>query len=137
MSDGHTDALLPGDDPTAIELLVAVRAGDVGTIRRLLAEHPGMAGCRMVAKDGGTRTPLHLVADWPGYFPRGPEVVRLLIEGGADIEAQEGRSRAHLSPTPLATDAGTWHGSWSREAPGSRACGKQRRSETSPGLMSS
>ncbi len=26
---------------------------------------------------------------------------------------QEGRSRAHLSPTPLATDAGTCHGSWS------------------------
>jgi ankyrin repeat protein len=27
---------------------------------------------------------LHLVADWPGYFPNGPQIVHLLIEAGAD-----------------------------------------------------
>lgn len=32
----------------------------------------------------GGRTLLHVVADWPGYTPRGPQVVRLLIERGAN-----------------------------------------------------
>jgi hypothetical protein len=27
---------------------------------------------------------LHLVTDWPGYFPSGPQIVRLLIDAGAD-----------------------------------------------------
>ena len=30
---------------------------------------------------------MHLVTDWPGYFPNGPEIVRLLIEAGADPNA--------------------------------------------------
>jgi hypothetical protein len=30
------------------------------------------------------RTPLHLVVDWPGYFPNGPEVALLLLASGAD-----------------------------------------------------
>jgi uncharacterized protein len=30
---------------------------------------------------------LHLVTDWPGYFPNGPEIVRLLIGAGADPNA--------------------------------------------------
>jgi hypothetical protein len=33
---------------------------------------------------GGLRSLLHLVTDWPGYFPNGPEIVRLVIEAGAD-----------------------------------------------------
>jgi len=31
-----------------------------------------------------TRTPLAVVADWPGFFPNGPEIVRLLVAAGAD-----------------------------------------------------
>ena len=27
---------------------------------------------------------MHLVADWPGYFPNGPQIMRLLIQAGAD-----------------------------------------------------
>jgi hypothetical protein len=27
---------------------------------------------------------LHLAADWPGYLPNGPQIVRLLIQAGAD-----------------------------------------------------
>ena len=35
------------------------------------------------------RTPLHVVADWPGYFPNGPQVVRMLIAAGADPNARD------------------------------------------------
>jgi hypothetical protein len=35
---------------------------------------------------------LHLVTDWPGYFPNGPEIARVLIGAGADTEIRtEGR----------------------------------------------
>ena len=30
---------------------------------------------------------MHLVTDWPGYFPNGPQIVRLLIDAGADPNA--------------------------------------------------
>ena len=83
MSDGPADDLIPAGDPAAIELLLAVRGGDVGTIRRLIGEHPDLPGWR-IGDRNGTRTPLHMVADWPGYFPRGPEIARLLIDAGAD-----------------------------------------------------
>src|SRR5258708_23290483 len=84
MSDEPAAVIIPGDDPRAIELVLAVRGGAIDTIRRLLSEHPGLAKARLGSKDDGTRTPLHLVTDWPGYFPRGPEIVPLLIESGAD-----------------------------------------------------
>jgi ankyrin repeat protein len=32
----------------------------------------------------GSRTPRHVVTDWPGFFPNGPQIVRILIEAGAD-----------------------------------------------------
>ena len=83
MSDTHTNDLIPGNDPVAVELLLAVRGGDVGTIRRLIGEHPDLPRWR-IGDRSGARTPLHMVADWPGYFPHGPEIARLLIEAGAD-----------------------------------------------------
>lgn len=36
------------------------------------------------SKNSGSATPLHLVTDWPGYFPNGPQIVKLLIDAGAD-----------------------------------------------------
>ncbi|HEV2420365.1 MAG TPA: ankyrin repeat domain-containing protein [Candidatus Acidoferrales bacterium] len=71
----------------AAELIVAIRSGDVASLRRLLYANPSLAS----APPGGamgSRTPLHIVADWPGYFPNGPEVVRILIEAGADPNAR-------------------------------------------------
>jgi len=29
---------------------------------------------------------MHVVTDWPGYFPNGPEIVRVLVEAGADLD---------------------------------------------------
>ncbi len=75
---------LPGDDPVAVQLVLAIRGGDLGAVRRLLADEPRLARARL-AERGGTRTPLHVLTDWPGYFPGGPEIVRLLI--GADPDA--------------------------------------------------
>jgi hypothetical protein len=74
---------IPPDGQVAIELLLAIRGGDLDTIRRLLAEHPGLERAH-VGDQKGWRTPLHMVADWPGYFPNGPEIVLLLAQAGAD-----------------------------------------------------
>jgi hypothetical protein len=66
---------------------VAIRTGDLSTLRQLLAEHPNLAS-RPLGGRHRDRTPLHVVTDWPGYFPNGPDVVRILIEAGADPNAR-------------------------------------------------
>lgn len=83
MTDGSTTVTLPGDAPTSVELLLAVRAGDLDSVKRLLSENPVLATARFEAR-GGTGTALHFVTDWPGYFPNGPDIVKLLIDAGAD-----------------------------------------------------
>ncbi|MGK5112834.1 hypothetical protein [Geodermatophilus sp. CPCC 205506] len=57
---------LPGDDPVAVALVGAVREGDLPALRRLLAEHPGLATVRVAGRDGCARTPLHVACDGPG-----------------------------------------------------------------------
>lgn len=64
-------------------LFAAIRTGDLAVLRRLLADHPGLASAPLGGRHR-TRTPLHVAADWPGYFPNGPQVVRMLIAAGAD-----------------------------------------------------
>ena len=87
MPEQETGKWIPSDDQVALELLLAVRVGDVEAIQRLLRNDPALASARLFGKDGGAGTPLHLVADWPGYFPNGPQIVRLLIDAGADPNA--------------------------------------------------
>ncbi len=87
VSEQETGNWIPSDDQVAVDLLLAVRAGDVEMIQRLLRTDPALASARLVGKDGGAGTPLHLVTDWPGYFPNGPQIVRLLIGAGADPNA--------------------------------------------------
>jgi ankyrin repeat protein len=87
------------DDPVAYSLVVAIRGGDVEELRRLVGEHPGLAAARIEGARGGSRTPLHVAADWPGYFPNGPAVVAALVEAGAEVDARgEGKGAAE---TPL------------------------------------
>ena len=43
-----------------------------------------LANASFFGSDGGARTALHMVTDWPGYFPRGPEIARMLLAAGAD-----------------------------------------------------
>jgi uncharacterized protein len=105
MDERETGRWIPGDDQVAIELRLAVHAGDAGTIQRLLRNDPALASARLGGKASGTATPLHLVTDWPGYFPNGPQVVRLLIAAGADPNAlTTGRGAQASGPgdeTPL------------------------------------
>ena len=74
---------MDSDDPVAIAAVQSIRTGDLTSLASLLAQHPGLASEQI----RGTRTPLHVVADWPGYFPAGPATVRLLLQAGADPDA--------------------------------------------------
>ncbi|MDT0386406.1 ankyrin repeat domain-containing protein [Streptomyces dubilierae] len=92
---------LTSRDPLAVAVTGAIRAGDLPALRRLLAEHPGLAGARIAERgeDGaGTRTLLHIATDWPGHLPRGPEVVAVLVAAGADPNARFGGAHEE---TPL------------------------------------
>jgi ankyrin repeat protein len=90
---------LPRDDALARALVDAIHAGEVERVRALVAENGGLASARLVDSSGGSGTPLHAVTDWPGYFPNGPEIVAVLLDGGADPDvAVEGSWHAE---TPL------------------------------------
>jgi ankyrin repeat protein len=78
---------LSDGDPLAGTLVAAIRGGEVESLKGLLREHPLLASARIVDRNGGSRTPLHVVTDWPGFFPRGPEVVAVLIDAGGDPNA--------------------------------------------------
>jgi len=71
--------ITPDDMATAAAVLSAIRGGDLEHLRRLLRERPEVATGRFQG-----RTALHVVTDWPGYFPNGPQIVHLLIRAGAN-----------------------------------------------------
>lgn len=81
-----------------VEVLVtAIHAGDVDTVQRIVSEAPELAREPL----GGrfkTRTALHVVCDWPGYFPNGPQIARMLIAAGGDPNYRDSEPR---SETPL------------------------------------
>ena len=82
------------DQDPAGATVQAIRTGDATSLSALLDRHPGLANARI----HDTRTPLLVATDWPGYFPHGPAIVRLLIEAGADPDADTGGDRPE---TPL------------------------------------
>ena len=71
------------DDPVAVALIQAIRTGDLSALNELLAANPELASAHLVG-NRGSRTPLHVATDWPGYFSNGPAVVRVLLDAGAD-----------------------------------------------------
>jgi hypothetical protein len=83
MNEGTATITIPKDAPTAVELRVAVHGGDVALVRRLVSDNPDLAKARFTAS-GGSGGALHIVTDWPGYFPNGPDIVHLLVDAGAD-----------------------------------------------------
>jgi len=92
---------IPQNDQTAIALAHAVRNGDLVTIGNLLAARPTLARARFVGCKGGTKTLLHLVADWPGYFPNAPQAVELSIRAGANPDSRATDRDGRESETPL------------------------------------
>ena len=82
--------------PVADNLVTAIQTGDVAALRRLLGDHPDMASAPLGGRYG-SRTPLHVVTDWPGFFPRGPEIVSILVSAGADPDfvAEPGETPLH------------------------------------------
>jgi len=90
-------------DPLAIATRLAIQDGQVATLAQLLAENPELAAARIADPrgcdpPGAARSLLHVATDWPGHYPNGPQVVAVLIESGADVNARFGLGRGE---TPL------------------------------------
>jgi uncharacterized protein len=73
-------------DPLAVSLTAAVQRGDVDGLRHLLAKDPRLARARVVktGESAGSRTLLHLFADWPGQRRNADGIVAVLCAAGAD-----------------------------------------------------
>lgn len=84
-------------DPVAAAMVQAIRTGDADTLRGLLAEHPDLAS-EPITGERGSKTPLLAATDWPGYFPGGPAIVRMLLDAGADPNRTTGGDKPE---TPL------------------------------------
>lgn len=92
---------VPHGDSVAVEMTSVIHGGDLHRLRQLLGERPELASVRMIGRkglEGGWRTPLHVAADWPGYFPDAPAAVGVLLEAGADSNDDTGGARPE---TPL------------------------------------
>ena len=70
------------------ELIIAIHVGDVEWVERLVGSDAQLA-VSPLGGTHGTRTPLHVVTDWPGYFPNGPQIARILLAAGADPNARD------------------------------------------------
>ncbi len=79
---------IPAQDPLAVAVAKAIRAGDVGELKQLLTATPGLALARIVDAGGVARTLLHVVTDWPGHFLNGAATVEVLANAGADVNAR-------------------------------------------------
>jgi hypothetical protein len=90
--------LIAADDPRAVAAVEAIRAGDLESLRRVLAEHPALATAGLGSERGRARTLLHVATDWPGHFPNGPAVVAALVAAGTDVN---GRFTGPHAETPL------------------------------------
>jgi len=89
------------NEPFAVDLTAAVQRGQADQLKGMLDTVPGLARVRIV-KDGeaaGTRTLLHLFADWPGHRRNPREIVGVLRDAGADLDAWSDPDA--VSETPL------------------------------------
>jgi len=73
-----------------VEFFRAIKAGDSGKVRELLAHDPSLVN----ARDKDESTPLHYAA-WKGHA----ELVDVLVDAGADLQAHN--QNFHWGTTPL------------------------------------
>ena len=78
---------IPFNSPVVASFVRAVQTGDADALRRLLDDNQGLASWRVQDPKGCSRTALHVVTDWPGYFPNGPTLAKILLAAGADPNA--------------------------------------------------
>jgi ankyrin repeat protein len=83
-------------DPNAQAAVAAIRSGDVDALAQVLTEAPDLVHVPLPGYRG--RTLLHIATDWPGYLPNGPQVVRVLIERGADPNHRFGDGKGGETP---------------------------------------
>ncbi len=92
--------LLRLDDPLAGEVIRAIKAGDLEEIQRMVTAHPGISAAR-IKDNRGSKVLLHVLTDWPGFFPNGPAAVKLLIATGADPNVRTEGAKNEPGETPL------------------------------------
>jgi hypothetical protein len=97
---GRLTMNLRKDEPLAGELIRAIRQGDLESLQRIIAANPGLAAAR-IGDARGSGALLHVATDWPGFFPNGPRVVKMLITAGADINARTQGAKHEEGETPL------------------------------------
>jgi ankyrin repeat protein len=83
--------VLRPDDPLAMAVAAAIRAGDIEGLKRLLRDNEGLGAARIGDDNGGdsiSRTLLHLATDWPGHFPNVAATIDAPVAAGADVDAR-------------------------------------------------
>ena len=86
--EGHEAAvLLASDDPLAESATSIVQGGDLDRLARLLRDHPELATAR-IGDSAISRTLLHAATDWPGHYPNVAQIINLLVQAGADVNAR-------------------------------------------------
>ena len=82
--------VLRPDDPLAMAVAEAIRAGDIEGLKRLVRDNQGLAAASIRDEngDGVSRTLLHLATDWPGHFPNVTATIHALVAAGADVDAR-------------------------------------------------
>lgn len=78
---------LSPDDPRAVAVCDAIRAGDIAKLEHLLDEHDGLAQARIGDRDCSRTLPL-VATDWPGHFPDVATTIAVLVAAGADPRAR-------------------------------------------------
>ena len=92
---------LDKDDPLAIEVTAAIRAGDTDRLSATLTANPGLEAAVIRDDKGAGRTLLHMATDWPGHFPNVAATITVLASAGADPNAGLYDSPIDACETPL------------------------------------
>ena len=92
---------LAKDDPCAVELTAAIRAGDTDRLSAVLRTDPDLATAVIRDDRNAGRTLLHLATDWPGHFPNVAATIKVLADAGADPNAGLYDSPIDACETPL------------------------------------